>query len=147
MSKPLTISKNEERAKTVRKKKTDPANKSLTSSQKKVRPNAVVEQKTKTRVSKPLSTFEKEMQNKAFKKEFEKEYKEFLLSELIITLMEGDEKSVRKLAKEAGISPRLIQNLRSGEQTDMKLKNFMKVSRACGYHVILEKDGNRVEIT
>jgi predicted ArsR family transcriptional regulator len=96
---------------------------------------------------KPISTFEREMQDKAFRKKFEKEYKEFLLSELILTLMQDGEKSVRKLAKEAGLSPRLIQNLRSGEQTDMKLKNFVKVSRACGYHIFLEKAGNRVEIT
>lgn len=98
-------------------------------------------------MAKQLSTFDKEMQNKTFRKKFEKEYKEFLLSELIIALMEDNGKTVRKLAKEAGLSPRLIQNLRSGEQTDMKLKNFMKVSSACGYHIVLEKAGNRVELT
>lgn len=73
--------------------------------------------------------------------------KEFLLFEWILALMEEGGKSVRKHAKEAGLSPRLIQNLCSGAQTDMKLKNFMKISRACGYHIILEKVGNRFEIT
>jgi len=44
-----------------------------------------------------LSTFEKEMQDPVFKAHFKKEYREFLLSELILALMEKDKKSVRQV--------------------------------------------------
>ncbi|MFO9347313.1 hypothetical protein DGG96_11180 [Legionella qingyii] len=94
--------------------------------------------------NKPLSTFEREMQDPAFKKQFEEEYKEFLLSEIIRELMETSKKSVRKLANESGLSTTAIQNLRSGVQEDMKLTNFLNVSHACGYNIVLEKNGKKI---
>lgn len=47
------------------------------------------------------------------KKEFEREYKDLLFSELLIAIMEEDEISVRKLAKAAGVSPTIVQAMRS----------------------------------
>ena len=93
-----------------------------------------------------LSTFKREMQDVSFKKKFEKEYKEFLLSELINALMETDSKSVRKLAKEVGLSPTVIQNIRSGLQEDIKLSNFINISHACGYKIVLEKNSQRIAL-
>ena len=93
-----------------------------------------------------LSTFDKEMKNPSFRKKFEKEYKEFLLSEIINALMENDSKSVRKLAKEVGLSPTVIQKLRSGKQDDVKLSNFINISHACGYQLILEKNNERISL-
>jgi len=93
-----------------------------------------------------LSTFEKEMKNASFRKKFEKAYKEFLLSEIISALMENDRKSVRKLAKEVGLSPTVIQKLRSGRQDDVKLSNFINISHACGYNLILEKGDDRIPL-
>jgi len=95
---------------------------------------------------KELSTFEKEMQKTSFRIKFEKKYKEFLLSELIIALMENDKKSVRKLANEVGLSPTVIQKIRTGKQDDIKLSNFINISHACGYHLILEKGGKRISV-
>lgn len=95
---------------------------------------------------KPLSTFEREMKNAKFKKAFEKGYKELLLSELLIAIMEKDEKSVRALAKEVGMSPTVIQKIRSGKQEDIKVSNFVSIVHACGYKVILEKEDERLEI-
>ncbi len=77
-----------------------------------------------TKAKKTLSTFEREMKNAKFKKAFDKSYKEFLLSELLIAIMENDEISVRDLAKEAGLSPTIIQKIRSGKQDDLKISNF-----------------------
>lgn len=94
-----------------------------------------------------LSTFEREMQNPEFKRLFNKEYKEFLLSELILALMDDDKKSVRKLAQEIGVSPTIVQNLRSGKQEDIKLKNFIRLLAAFGYHLVLEKNGKRIAIS
>jgi len=93
------------------------------------------------------STFEKEMENASFRRKFQKEYKEFLLSELIAALMEGDKKSVRKLAEDVGLSPTVIQNLRSGKQEDIKLSNFINISQACGYHLTLTKDSEQIVIS
>ena len=96
--------------------------------------------------SKRVSTFDREMNNLSFRKKFEKEYKEFLLSEIINALMANDGKSVRKLAKEVNLSPTVIQKLRSGKQEDVKLSNFISISHACGYHIILEKGKNRISL-
>lgn len=93
---------------------------------------------------KQLSTFEKEMQKASFREQFEEEYNEFVLSETIRSLMESDHKSVRKLAKESGLSPTVIQNIRSGQQGDVKLSNFINISHACGYKIILEKNNERI---
>jgi DNA-binding Xre family transcriptional regulator len=92
---------------------------------------------------KRLSTFEREMNDPAFKKAFDESYKELALSELLISLMESDEKSVRKLAQEVGVSPTVIQNLRSGKQRDIKMINFISIVRACGYEVILQRGNDR----
>ena len=96
--------------------------------------------------NKTMSTFELEMKNSSFRKKFETEYKEFLLSEIISALMENDSKSVRKLAKEVKLSPTVIQKIRSGKQDDIKLKNFINISHACGYQLILEKNDDRIAL-
>ena len=95
---------------------------------------------------KQLSTFEREMRNDLFNKQFEDEYNEFLLSETIISLMGSGHKSVRKLAKESGLSPTVIQKMRSGQQKDVKLSNFINISHVCGYQVILEKNKQRITL-
>ena len=99
-----------------------------------------------TKPKKSLSTFEREMKNAKFKKAFEKGYKEFLLSELLIAIMEKDDISVRELAKEVGLSPTVIQNIRAGKQEDLKISNFVNIVHFCGYKVILEKEDERIEV-
>lgn len=95
---------------------------------------------------KALSTYEREMKNEKFKKAFNKSYKEFLLSELLIAVMEEDEISVRELAKEVGLSPTIIQKIRSGKQEDLKVSNFISIVNFCGYKIFLEKDNERIEV-
>ncbi len=89
--------------------------------------------------SKQPSTFEREIQNAKFKKAFENEYQEFALQELLASMSEGDEKSVRALAKAAGLHPNAVQNLRSGKTTDIKLTSFLKIARAHGFELELVK--------
>ena len=95
---------------------------------------------------KTVSTFEREMRDPKFKQAFDKEYSKFLLSELLISLMSDDLISVRKLANEVGLSPNLIQKIRSGAQTDIKLSNFINISHAFGYQLILEKGKRRIRL-
>lgn len=93
-----------------------------------------------------LSTFEREMHDVDFRETFEKEYNEFLLSETILVMMSEAHKSVRKLATETDLSPTVIQNIRSGIQQDIKLSNFINISHACGYKMVLEKDNQRIAL-
>ena len=92
------------------------------------------------------STVDRWMKKPGFQEAFKREYKEFLLSELVLALMAKDTKSVRELARELGVSKTVIQNLRSGEQTDMKLSNFVKLTHAYGYNLVLEKAGERITL-
>lgn len=85
------------------------------------------------------SAFDKFLTDPEFKKDYNKEFKEFALSELLLALMESDGKSVRKLAELAGISPTTVQNIKSGKNEDMKLSNFVNIVNACGYTLKIEK--------
>lgn len=91
-----------------------------------------------------MSTFDREMLDHSFREKFEKEYNTFVLSEIIDMLMTNDNKTVRKLADEVSLSPTVIQKLRSGKQDDVKLSNFVNLSHACGFNVILEKGSDRI---
>jgi DNA-binding Xre family transcriptional regulator len=86
------------------------------------------------------------MNKPGFKAAVAKEYKDLMLSELVLAIMAEDAKSVRALANELGVSKTVIQNLRSGEQNDMKLSNFVKLTHAYGYHLVLEKEGQRIPL-
>lgn len=96
------------------------------------------------RDKKLMSTFEQEMQDPKFAEAYQEDYRELVLSELLLALMDEDDKSVRQLAKEAGVSATAIQNIRSGKSEDMRLKNFVGVVKAFGYNIVLEKDGHRI---
>ena len=101
--------------------------------------------KTKNK-TKELSTFEREMQGTKFKAAFEREYKEFALQELLAAMSQGDEKSVRALAKAAGLHPNAIQNLRSGKTTDIKLSSFLKIAWAHGFALKLVKGNVHIPV-
>lgn len=53
--------------------------------------------------------------------------------------MEKGGKSVRELAKEVGISPTVIQDLRSGGWTNVTLRNFLGIVSALGGEVAVRK--------
>lgn len=98
--------------------------------------------------AKPESTFDREMKNTKFKAAFDKEYQEFALQQLLASMSVGDEeKSVRSLAKAAGLHPNAIQNLRSGKTTDIKLTSFVKIARAYGYVLELVKGKVHIPVT
>jgi len=94
----------------------------------------------------PTSTLDCWMQKPRFRAGVGSQYKELLLSELILAIMAEDDKSVRHLARELKVSKTAIQNLRSGVQTDMKLSNFIKLTGAYGYRLVLEKAGRRIAL-
>jgi len=66
------------------------------------------------------------------KKKLNEEYQELLLSELLLAAMEKDNISVRKLAKLAGVSPTIVQAMRSGAKKDFTLQSFLKILKGLG---------------
>ncbi len=82
------------------------------------------------------STYEKFIENKKQKELLDKEYYELLLSELILAAMEQDHVSVRKLAASAGVSPTIIQGIKSGSRTNITVDTLSKILDAVGYQII-----------
>lgn len=87
------------------------------------------------------STYEKEMEDPKFKKLFDKEYSQLILSELILAMMAEDSVSVRKLAKQIGVAPSIVQSVRSGKHKNMTLKTFIKMITALGGEIAIKKRG------
>lgn len=88
---------------------------------------------------KPMSTYDELMQDPEFKSKHEQSYRELLLSELLLAIMQEDNISIRSLAEQAGISPAIIQDIRSGNRDNLTLKTFSNLIDACGYDIFLER--------
>ena len=54
-------------------------------------------------------------------------------------MAKGDTKSVRALAKAAGLHPNAIQNLKSGKTSDIKMSSFLKIAKVYGFTLELVK--------
>ena len=72
------------------------------------------------------------------KKRIDREYQALLISELIQATMKKDAMTVRELAEEAGVSPTIIQDLKSGKRKNVTLITVSKVLNAIGYAVLYE---------
>lgn len=90
-------------------------------------------------VKKVKSTYDELMESLTPKEreEFEKEYRELALSELILAAMQQDDISVRKLAKIADVSPTIVQEMRSGVKTDFTMQSFFKILKGLGFNQFL----------
>ena len=89
---------------------------------------------------KPQSTFDRLMQDPKWKAGFEKGYEKFLVSEFLIEAMEDNKISIRKLAKEAGVSPTIIQNMRSGKSSNISINTLAPILSALHYRIAFIKD-------
>jgi hypothetical protein len=85
---------------------------------------------------KSKSTYEKFIEDAEQKKILDEEYTELLISELVSAAMEGDHISVRKLAAMAGVSPTIIQGLRSGVKTNFTISTLSRILDAIGYRIM-----------
>ncbi len=85
------------------------------------------------------SSYEELMEDKEQKELFDKEYKDLLLSELILAAMEEDHVSVRRLAAAAGVSPTIIQGLKSGERKNITVDTLSKVLDSIGYEMSFQR--------
>ena len=80
------------------------------------------------------------------KQEFEEEYTSLLIDEMIAAAMESDEISVRKLAKAAGLSPTIVQGVKSGTRKNVSAQSLFKILKGLGCKVIIEKNGQQFPI-
>ena len=94
----------------------------------------------KTNSKKSMSTFDRLMQNPKWKAGFEKGYEKFLISELLIEAMDENNISVRKLAQKAGVSPTIIQNMRSGKSSNISLNTLAPILSALHYKIEFVKE-------
>jgi DNA-binding Xre family transcriptional regulator len=86
------------------------------------------------------TTFDKFITNNQNEKElFEKEYNDFILSEFILEKMECENISVRSLAQKAGVSPTVIQKIRSKHAERINFRTFTNVLKTLGYKIRLER--------
>ncbi|MGE5196572.1 MAG: helix-turn-helix domain-containing protein [Anaerolineae bacterium] len=87
--------------------------------------------------NKTKSTYERFIENKKQKRLLDKEYRELLISELLLAAMREDHISVRKLAAEADVSPTIIQSLKSGKKTNITIDTLSRILDVIGYQIIL----------
>lgn len=86
---------------------------------------------------KTKSTYEKFIENKKQKRLLDREYRELLISELLLAAMKEDHLSVRKLAAEAEVSPTIIQSLKSGKKTNITIETLSRILEVIDYQIIL----------
>lgn len=90
------------------------------------------------------STYDEQMKSltDAQRREFDSELRKLALSEMILAAMKKDEVSVRRLAKIAGVSPSIVQDMRSGKRDDFAMSSLFKVLDSLGFTLLLERDGD-----
>ena len=87
-----------------------------------------------------MTTFEKFFEENPEQKDiYNKEYNDFLLSEFMLEQMEAQHLSVRELAKQADVSPTVIQKLRTKDALKVNLTTFTSVLHCLGFQIKLEK--------
>jgi len=84
------------------------------------------------------SDYEEFVSNPKRKKLVDKKYQELCLSEVILALMEKEAVSVRALAKEIGVSPTVIQDIRSKKHSNITLSTLFGLTSALGAKIKLE---------
>ena len=97
--------------------------------------------------NKKSSTFDRIMNDPEQKKKFEKEYVQFLFSELLLEAMDEEHISVRTLSKESGVSTSVIQNMRSMKPANITIKTMVSLLKPLGYQLAAKKGGKTVKLS
>ena len=84
------------------------------------------------------STYKQFIENPRQKALLDEECRKLVISEIVSAAMQEDHISVRKLAAMAGVSPTIIQSIRSGKKTNFTLDTLSQILDAIGYQIICE---------
>ncbi|MDR1453990.1 MAG: helix-turn-helix transcriptional regulator [Candidatus Margulisbacteria bacterium] len=80
------------------------------------------------------TAFDKFINNNPQERElFDREYRNFVLSEFVLEKMEQKNLSVRAMAKKSGVSPTVIQKIRGKNAENINYKTFSSVLYTLGY--------------
>ena len=69
-----------------------------------------------------------------------------MFSNIIRDAMKQEKVTVQGLAKKTGLSPTIIQELRTNKKKGITVKSFLKIIKALGYSFIIEKDSKRFQL-
>jgi hypothetical protein len=94
--------------------------------------------KEHTMESDSLSTFDQVMKDPRRRRKFEEEYRQLVLVEILIPILEKTEIPVRALAKAAGVSPTIIQDIKSGKKEGISYLTFLSILEALGYRAKIQ---------
>ncbi len=97
--------------------------------------------------NKKMSTFDRIMSDPEQKKKFEKEYVQFLFSELLLEAMDEEHISVRALSKKSGVSTSVIQNMRSMNPANITIKTMVSLLKPLGYQLAAKKGRKTVKLS
>ena len=97
-------------------------------------------------MKKTKSTYEELIADKKQKKLLDGEYKDLLISEILLAAMEKDQISVRKLAKAAGVSPTIIQGLKSGNKANITVDTLSRILDTIGYQIVLAPKNRQMRV-
>lgn len=81
------------------------------------------------------------------KKLLDTKYQELCLTEFVLAMMEEEALSVRELAKEVGVSPTVIQDIRSSKHANITLSTFFGLTSALGAKIKLEIGDKIITLT
>lgn len=114
---------------------------------KKLTPKKVIAKTKEVQVKTTSQRLRESMTPQELKKH-EEGYRDFVLSELLIAITNENELSVRKLAQEAGLSPRIVQAMRSGESKEYSFKSIVKILQGlrCKKFTITTEHGKNITI-
>ncbi len=93
------------------------------------------------------STFEEyfESMTPAQRKKYDEGFRSLALSEMILAAMQDDEVAAKKLAKMAGVSPTIVQEICAYRKA-FDIKSIFKVIDSLGFNLLLERDGETIPL-
>jgi predicted DNA-binding protein YlxM (UPF0122 family) len=80
------------------------------------------------------------------KQKHEENYIDLVLSELLLAAMHEDDVSVRELAKLAGVSPTIVQGIRSQTRKHVSVQSFFKILNSMGCKFMVERNGQIIPL-
>lgn len=97
---------------------------------------------------KTKSTYDRYMEGLTSKEKqkFDEGYIDLVLSELLIAAMNEDDISVRELAKVAGVSPTIVQGIRSQTRKHVSVQSFFKILNSMGCTFMVERNGQVISL-
>lgn len=86
----------------------------------------------------PLSIYDQLMKDPKRRHKFEDEYRQLVLIEILFPILKKSEIPVRTLAKIAGVSPTIIQDIKSGKKEGISYPTFLSILEALGYRAKIQ---------